>query len=219
MGAKRCGGRFDAIILGAFRRKPKVPRCMPIEAYRGVLPTLGRDVYVHASATLIGDIRLDDGVSVWPGVVIRADVNAIRIGRGTNLQDGCVLHVSRPRPATPGGAPLRIGAHVSVGHACILHGCEIGDECLIGMGALVMDHAVLEPQVLLGAGSLVTQGRRLRSGWLYVGRPARRSRRLDAEEIAGLRRQAEQYVALAAEYLAARAATGPTAESRQPSRR
>jgi carbonic anhydrase/acetyltransferase-like protein (isoleucine patch superfamily) len=173
---------------------------MAIESFKGVTPTLGRDVYVHPSATVIGDVVLADQVSIWPGVAIRGDVNHIRIGAASNVQDNSVLHVSHKSPADPEGAPLVIGAYVTVGHACILHGCAIGDECLIGMGAIVMDRAVLQARVLLGAGSLVPEGKVLESGWLYIGRPAKPVRRLTEAEIAGLRATAEHYVEWAADY-------------------
>jgi carbonic anhydrase/acetyltransferase-like protein (isoleucine patch superfamily) len=173
---------------------------MSIETFKGVTPLLGRNVYVHAAATVIGDVILADDVTIWPGVVIRGDINHIRIGEASNVQDNSVLHVSHKSPADPEGAPLIIGRHVTVGHACILHGCTIGDECLIGMGAIVMDRAVLQPRVLLGAGSLVPEGKTLESGWLYVGRPAKPARRLTEAEIAGLRAHAEHYVEWAADY-------------------
>ena len=173
---------------------------MAIERYREQLPRLCQEVYVHPSATVIGDVELGDQVSVWPGVVIRGDVSHIRIGPRSNIQDGSILHVSRPSERNPGGAPLLLGHDVTVGHAVVLHGCEIGDECLIGMGALVMDRAVLEPRVLLGAGSLVPEGRVLQSGWLYLGRPAKPVRPLTPEELAHFARQSENYVRLAAEY-------------------
>ncbi len=175
---------------------------MAIEAFRGILPTLGDEVFVHPSATVIGDVALGDQVSIWPNVVIRGDVNAIRIGPRSNIQDGSVLHVSHQRPSDPEGAPLVIGRDVSVGHGVILHGCTIGDECLVGMGALVMDHAVLEPHVLLGAGSLVSEGQVLQSGWLYLGRPARKARLLTEEERAYFAYLAGNYVKLAADYRA-----------------
>ncbi len=174
---------------------------MAIETYRGMQPKLGRDVYVHPSATVIGDVELGDRVSVWPGVVIRGDVNAIRVGALSNLQDNSVLHVTHKRPADPAGAPVGIGTRVTVGHGVILHGCTIGDECLIGMGCLVMDKAVIQPRVLLGAGSLVREGQVLETGWVYVGRPARALRRLTPDELADLGPGAERYAALAAEYL------------------
>ncbi len=173
---------------------------MAVEPYREQIPRLGRDVFIHAAATVIGDVELGDEVSVWPGAVIRGDVNRIRIGARSNVQDGSILHVSRPSARNPDGAALRIGRDVTVGHMVILHGCEIGDECLVGMGSLVMDKAVLEPQVLLAAGSLVPEGRVLQSGWLYLGRPAKPLRPLSAEELAYFARQAENYARLAAEY-------------------
>ena len=173
---------------------------MAIESYRDHTPRLGRDVYIHPSATVIGDVVLGDDASVWPQVTIRGDVHFIRIGAGSNIQDGAVLHVSRPSARNPDGAPLVIGARVTVGHGVILHGCTIGDECLIGMGCLVMDRAVLEPRVLLGAGSLVPEGRTLESGWLYLGRPAKAVRPLTQEELDYFARTAANYVRLAGEY-------------------
>lgn len=164
------------------------------------MPRLGRDVYVHPSATVIGDVVLGDRVSLWPNVVVRGDVNSIRIGAGSNIQDGSILHVSHRRASAPAGAALHIGQDVSVGHGVILHGCTVQDECLVGMGALVMDKAVLEPRVLLGAGSLVPEGRVLQSGWLYLGRPARAVRALDAEELAYFAYLAQNYARLAADY-------------------
>lgn len=170
---------------------------MPIEAFRGILPNIGRDVFIHATAAVIGEVTLGDGVSVWPGAVIRGDVNFIRVGADTNIQDNSVLHVSHRRQDDPDGAPLLVGERVTVGHGVILHGCMVGDECLIGMGTLVMDHAVIEPHVLVGAGSLVTEGQVLESGWLYLGRPARQVRRLSAEEVALFAYQARHYTELA----------------------
>jgi len=173
---------------------------MSIETYRGMTPKLGRAVFVHASATLIGDVELDDEVSIWPNVVIRGDVNAIRIGARSNVQDGSILHVTHKSARNPAGAALTIGRDVTVGHAVILHGCQINDECLIGMGSLVMDNAILEPQVLLGAGSLVPEGRVLQSGWLYLGRPARQVRPLNEDELSYFAYQAANYARLAREY-------------------
>jgi carbonic anhydrase/acetyltransferase-like protein (isoleucine patch superfamily) len=171
-----------------------------ITAYQGVSPRLAEGVFVHASAHLIGDVMIGERASIWCGAVVRGDVNSIRIGSETNIQDLSVLHVSHKSPARPEGAPLLIGNRVTVGHRVILHGCEIGDECLIGMGAIVMDHAVLEPRVLLGAGSLVPEGRRLRSGHLYLGSPAREVRALTAEELAYLSYSAAHYVRLQQAY-------------------
>jgi carbonic anhydrase/acetyltransferase-like protein (isoleucine patch superfamily) len=175
---------------------------MAIESYQGMTPKLGRDVYIHPSATVIGDVELGDGVSVWPGVVIRGDVNSIRIGAGSNIQDNSVLHVSHRSTANPEGAQLVIGCRVTVGHSVILHGCSIGDACLIGMGSLVMDGAVLQGRVLLGAGSLVPEGGLLESDWLHLGRPARAVRRLTAAELDYFGYAAGNYMKLAAGYAA-----------------
>lgn len=173
---------------------------MAIEAFAGIVPKIGLDVFVHPAATVIGEVTLGDRVSVWPGAVIRGDVNFIRVGAGSNVQDNSVLHVSHRRPEDPDGAPLVVGERVTIGHGVILHGCTVGDECLIGMGALVMDHAVIEPHVLVAAGSLITERQVLESGWLYLGRPARPVRRLDDDEVAQFAYQAGQYIELARAY-------------------
>ncbi len=167
---------------------------MPIEPYLDFHPVLGERAFVHPTATVIGDTHLGDDVSVWPNVSLRGDVNAIRVGRGTNIQDNAVGHVTHRHPGNPEGAPLLIGERVTIGHAAVLHGCTIGDECLVGMGSIVLDNAVLEDRVFLAAGSLVPPGKRLESGWLYRGRPATKARPLTDEEIAFLRYSAEHYV-------------------------
>ena len=173
---------------------------MAIERYKDMQPKLGQGVFVHAAATVIGDVELGDSVSVWPGAVIRGDVNFIRIGAGSNIQDCAVLHVSHKSAADPMGAPLIVGRNVTVGHSVILHGCTIGDDCLIGMGSIVMDKAVLQDKVLLGAGSLVPEGKVLEGGWLYLGRPAKALRRLSDEELAYFEYSARHYRQLAAGY-------------------
>ena len=167
---------------------------MPLFSYLDASPQLAERVFVHASAQVIGDVTLGDDCSVWCNAVLRGDVNRIVIGMGTNFQDLGMGHVSHKTVAKPGGSPLLIGSYVTVGHAAILHGCTIGDECLIGMGSIIMDDAVLENHVMLGAGSLVSPGKRLESGFLYLGRPAVKVRPLTAEEIAYLRYSAEHYI-------------------------
>ena len=149
---------------------------------------------------MIGDVVLGDNVSIWCGAVIRGDVNSIRIGTATNIQDNSVLHVSHKTERDPMGAPLMIGANVTVGHSVILHGCTIGDECLIGMGSIVMDKVMIEPRVLLGAGSLVPEGKVLSGGHLYIGRPAKLVRPLTDEELAYFSYSAEHYMKLARDY-------------------
>lgn len=172
------------------------------EAFRDLRPSIAADAFVHTSAVVIGDVTIGALASIWCNAVIRGDVNAIRIGARSNIQDGSVLHVSHKTAADPVGAPLTIGANVTVGHLVILHGCSIGDDCLIGMGSIIMDQARLEPMVLLGAGSLVPEGKVLRSGYLYLGRPAKQIRALSDSEKAYFSYSADHYVNLAQSYRA-----------------
>ena len=172
-----------------------------IGVYQGFTPQIGEGVYLHPASTVIGDVVLGDHVSVWPGVVIRGDVNHIRIGAGSNIQDLSVLHVSHRSDSDPNGAPLIIGQHVTVGHKVILHGCTIADECLIGMGSIVMDKVIVQKNVLLGAGSLVPEGRELESGYLYLGSPARKVRALTDAELAHFMYSANHYMRIKNQYL------------------
>ena len=173
---------------------------MNIISHHGIHPTIHASVFVYPNAQIIGEVTLAENASVWCGAVIRGDVNSITIGAGSNIQDLSVLHVSHKTAADPNGASLNIGARVTVGHSVILHGCTISDECLIGMGSIIMDKAVLEPRVLLGAGSLVPEGKTLQSGYLYIGRPAKQLRRLTEEELAYFNYSANHYMALAQSY-------------------
>ena len=174
---------------------------MNIRPFLDHTPTLGERVYVDASAVVIGRVALADDVSIWPLVVARGDVNFIEIGARSNIQDGSVLHVASKHNALPDGYPLIVGEDVTVGHKVMLHGCTIGDRCLIGMGALIMDGAVIESDVLLAAGSLVAPGKTLESGYLYQGRPARRVRALTEAEMTKFSTQAAHYVTLKDAYL------------------
>lgn len=171
-----------------------------IAPYRGARPQLAAGAWVHPRATVIGEVSLGTDASVWPGAVIRGDVNSISIGAATNIQDNSALHVSHRTPVDPAGGPLVVGARVTVGHTVILHACTIEDECLIGMGSIILDRAVIRKHVLLGAGSLVPEGKILESGHLYLGRPARLVRALTAEEIAYFSYSAAHYVELARSY-------------------
>src|SRR5579883_2666662 len=130
-----------------------------IRPYRGVMPKLGACVYVDPAATVIGDVELGDDVSIWPGAVVRGDVERIRIGARSNVQDGAVLHVTHDGPYTPGGFPCIVGADVTIGHGAVVHACTIEDGCLIGMHATVLDGAVVKRHAFVGAGALVTPGR------------------------------------------------------------
>lgn len=173
-----------------------------IQSFCKQAPTIADGVYVHPAATIIGDVELGANSSVWPGAIIRGDVNWIRIGSNTNIQDLSMLHVSHRSSMDPDGAPLLIGDHVTIGHSVILHGCTIENEVLIGMGSIVMDKAVVQKHVLLAAGSLVPEGKVLESGYLYVGRPAKKVRALTQEEIAYFKYSASNYVALKNQYQA-----------------
>lgn len=146
-------------------------------------------------------MKLGDDSSIWCNTVLRGDMNHIVIGRGTNVQDLTMCHVTHKSAAKPDGSPLIIGDYVTVGHSVILHGCRIGNECLIGMGSIIMDDAVIPDRVMIGAGSLVPPGKTLESGMLYMGRPAKAVRTLTAEEIAYLRYSAENYIRLKNNYL------------------
>ncbi|MDP2246970.1 MAG: gamma carbonic anhydrase family protein [Nitrosomonadales bacterium] len=172
-----------------------------ISAYQGIFPQMGDGVYIHPSAVVIGDVTLGDHASVWPGVVVRGDVNHIRIGAGTNIQDLSVLHVSHKSSWDAAGSPLIIGENVTIGHKVILHGCTIQDESLIGMGSIVMDKVVVQKHVLLGAGSLVPEGKVLESGYLYLGSPAKKIRALTEKEIAHFMYSANHYIKLKNHYL------------------
>jgi carbonic anhydrase/acetyltransferase-like protein (isoleucine patch superfamily) len=174
---------------------------MSLSHYLNTTPVLGNRVYLHPSCQVIGDVKLGDDSSVWCNTVLRGDVNRIVIGRGTNVQDLTMVHVSQKTPEKPEGSPLIVGDYVTVGHAAILHGCTIGNECLIGMGSIVLDGAVIPDRVMIGAGSLVTQGKVLESGLLYMGRPARAVRKLTDEEIAYLLHSAEHYMRVKDVYL------------------
>ncbi len=175
----------------------------PIRSYRDHEPELGRGVYVDPAATVIGRVRLGDHCSIWPGAVLRGDVNYIEVGEGTNIQDGTICHVTHDGPYTPGGLPLRIGKDVTVGHGAVLHACTIGDRCLIGMGAVVLDGAELGEAVMLAAGALVSPGKHLEPGTLYRGSPARPARPLTEREIEALDYSAAHYRRLKDEYLGA----------------
>jgi len=167
-----------------------------IRKYRGMTPQLGERVFVDASAVVIGDVMLGDDSSVWPQAVIRGDMHRIRIGRRTSVQDGCVLHITHPGPFNPDGYPLTIGDEVTVGHNVTLHGCTLGNRILVGMGCIVMDGAIVEDEVVIGAGSLVPPGKRLESGYLYVGSPVKQARPLTDKERAFFAYSAENYVKL-----------------------
>jgi carbonic anhydrase/acetyltransferase-like protein (isoleucine patch superfamily) len=176
------------------------PRLRP---YRGRLPELGQRVYIDPAAEVIGDVVLGDDASVWPFTVIRGDVNFIRIGARSNIQDGTVIHVSHDGPHSKlGGFATVIGDDVTIGHKAIIHACTIGDAALIGMGAIVLDGARIGRNAMVGAGAVVPPGKVVGDGELWVGNPARFVRRLSDAQIEGLYYSAAHYVRLKDEYLA-----------------
>lgn len=159
-----------------------------IHAYKGQKPRIHETVFIASSADVIGDVTIGRDSSVWFHAVIRGDVHFIRIGERNNIQDGCVLHVTRKTH------PLILEDGITVGHAVTLHGCTIASNTLIGMGSLILDGAVIEGNTIIGAGSLVTEGTRIPSGVLALGRPAKKHRDLREEEIRMIRLSADHYV-------------------------
>ncbi len=171
-----------------------------IRDYQDKSPVIGSGTYIDDTAVVIGDVVLGKNCSVWPLTVIRGDINRIRIGDDTNIQDGSVLHVTHRGEFSDEGAELHIGSEVTVGHKALLHGCRIGNQCLIGMGSIVTDNAVIEDRVIIGSGSLVPPGKNLESGYLYLGNPVVKKRALSEREIEYLAYVAKHYVLLKQNY-------------------
>ncbi|MEM6161064.1 gamma carbonic anhydrase family protein [Erwinia sp. P6884] len=180
-----------------------------LRAFKNVFPRLGLRVLVDPSSVVVGDVMLGDDVSIWPLVAIRGDVNKVEIGKRSNIQDGSVLHVTHKSPANPEGYPLIVGEDVTVGHKAMLHGCTIGDRVLVGMGSILLDGVVVENDVMIGAGSLVPPGKRLQSGFLYLGSPVKQIRPLTEKEIAGLLYSSNNYVGWKDDYLAQESQSQP----------
>ena len=167
----------------------------PFESHQ---PDIHPQAFVHETAFVNGRVSIGEDASIWPMVVVRGDINDIHIGARSNIQDGSVLHVTHDsRFSKPGGESLEIGEEVIVGHNVTLHGCKLHDRCLIGMGAIVLDGAVVESEVMVAAGALVPPYKTLESGYLYVGNPAKKSRRLKDSELEFLGYSAQHYVKLA----------------------
>ncbi len=158
-----------------------------LEKYLGARPSVGAAAFVASSATVCGDVRLGRGSSVWYQAVLRGDINYIEVGDETNIQDGAVLHLSEERPCL-------VGVRVTVGHGAILHACSIGDECLIGMGAVVLDGAVIGKGCIVGARALVTQNTVVPDGCMVLGMPGKVIRPINAEEFSRIKLSAEKYV-------------------------
>jgi carbonic anhydrase/acetyltransferase-like protein (isoleucine patch superfamily) len=161
-------------------------------------PDIHPDAFVHEMAYVSGKTNLGADTNVWPMAVLRGDVNTIKIGERTNVQDGAVLHTSHDSEySKPGGSPLVIGDDVTIGHNATVHGCTVGDRCLIGMGSIVLDGAVIESDTMIGAGALVPPGKTLEGGYLWVGSPVKQARALNDKERAFILHSAEHYVEIA----------------------
>ncbi len=159
-----------------------------IYPHQGVWPKISESAFVAPSADIVGDVHIGESSSVWFQVVIRGDVNFIRIGNRTNIQDHSMLHVTRKV------APLILGDDITVGHRVTLHGCTLGNRILVGMGAIILDHAVIPDDCMIGAGALVTKGKTFEPGSLILGSPAKVVRKLTPEELAFLKQSAMNYV-------------------------
>ena len=175
-----------------------------IRDYKGVSPKIHPSVFVDESAQVIGDVEIGEDSSVWFHVLIRGDVHYVRIGKRTNIQDGSLLHVTRVK------WPLILGNEITIGHGATLHGCVIKDRCLIGMRAILLDGAQVGEESIIGAGALVTEGMIIPPRSLAFGLPAKVVRSLTKEEVAGIKQSAENYVLLAKDYLSTTKATPKT---------
>lgn len=163
--------------------------------YKGILPTIGESVFIAPTARAIGDVHIGKNSSLWFGVTVRGDVNHIRIGEDTNIQDHTMVHVTRVTH------PTVIGSRVTIGHSVTLHGCTLEDECFVGMAACIMDGAVIESGAMVAAGALVTPGKRVKTGEIWAGNPAKFMRPMTDKEKAHLIVSANNYVRLSHEYL------------------
>lgn len=169
---------------------------LSIRRYQNHVPQCGERVYVDPSAIVIGDVHIGEDSSIWPFAIVRGDMHRIRVGARTSIQDGSVLHITHASDFNPGGHPLLIGDDVTIGHSVNLHGCTIGNRVLVGIGSTILDGAIVEDEVVIGAGTLVPPGKRLESGFLYVGSPCKQARPLKDSERAFFKYSAGNYVKL-----------------------
>jgi carbonic anhydrase/acetyltransferase-like protein (isoleucine patch superfamily) len=165
--------------------------------FHGKTPLIDPTAFVAPGARLIGDIEIGPESSIWYNCVLRGDVNRIRIGARTNIQDGTVLHVDSPRPGHEAGHPTLIGDEVLIGHMAMVHGCVLHDRAFVGLGAIVMDGCAIGSDAMLAAGALLTQGKVIPAGQLWAGRPAKYVRDLNEADLAGMRAGVAHYVELA----------------------
>lgn len=175
---------------------------MTLRTFENTTPQISDGVYIDDTALIIGEVEIGRDCSIWPFTIIRGDVNRIYIGECSNIQDHSVLHVNHVgSPYNPEGNALEIGDRITVGHRVTLHGCTIHDDCLIGMGATVMDGAIIHSDTIIGAGSLVAPGKELEGGYLWLGAPARRVRALSEKEKQSIRYSAQHYQRLKERHL------------------
>ena len=169
---------------------------MTIRKFENYTPEIAKSAFVDEASVVTGDVKIGEDSSIWPMCSVRGDINSIRIGERTNIQDGCVLHVTHDSEFAPGGAALVVGDDVTVGHNVVLHACTIEDACLIGMGAVVLDSAIVQSGAMVGAGSLVPPAKVLEGGYLWLGSPVKRIRELSDREKAFFKYSAQHYVKL-----------------------
>ncbi|MFK7795226.1 MAG: gamma carbonic anhydrase family protein [Gammaproteobacteria bacterium] len=167
---------------------------MAIRTFQTHTPKIDKTAYIDPTALVIGQVEMGADSSIWPMTVVRGDINTISIGERTNIQDGSILHVSHDGEYSPGGASMTIGNDVTIGHSVVLHACTLMDCCLIGIGSVVLDNAIVHKHAIVGAGSLVTNGKELEGGYLWMGRPAKKVRELSDKEIEYLSYSAKHYV-------------------------
>lgn len=173
---------------------------MNIRKFNQHIPQLAARVFIDSTALVIGQVTLADDVSIWPITVLRGDVNTITVGARTNIQDGTVIHVAHKSKEHPAGVPTIIGEDVTIGHQTVIHACTIHDRVLVGIGAVVLDNAVIESDVIVGASSLVPPNKVLESGFLYFGSPVKKIRPLTTAEIEHLLYSSKLYVDLKNEH-------------------
>ncbi|HEX19321.1 MAG TPA: gamma carbonic anhydrase family protein [Acidiferrobacteraceae bacterium] len=174
---------------------------MTIRNYKDISPTIDGTAYIDDAGLVIGDVVIGADCSVWPFAVLRGDINKIRVGNRSNIQDGTVVHVTHPYSEHPQGFAVHIGDDVTIGHNVTVHGCTIHDRCLIGIGSTILDGAIIHADVFLAAGSLVPEGRELESGYLWMGAPVKIKRELSEKEMKWFDYSAQHYVSLKNDYL------------------
>ncbi len=162
--------------------------------FRGKFPKIGKDVFIAEGAFIIGDVEIGDFTNIWFNVVIRGDVNYIRVGKNVNIQDGTIIHGGKH------GYPVFIGDNVSVGHRAVLHGCEIGKNCVIGIGSIILNGAKIGENCIIGAGSFVPQNTEIPPGTISFGIPAKTVKKIDEEKRAWIDEVCQEYLSLADAY-------------------